>query len=108
MLILISLGFRYLELKIYSIFLIILSSIIIIILSPVEDSNKPLDEKEIVIYKKRALVVWAAELSLYIFASPSIPAFNTKIKNINKKVIQDIISFLFLIIVHIIFMNHNI
>ena len=67
MLILISLGFRYLELKNYSICLIILSSIIIIVLSPVEDSNKPLDEKEIVIYKKRTLVVWAAELSLYIF-----------------------------------------
>jgi accessory gene regulator B len=42
----------------------IVSAIVILILSPVEDKNKPLDELEIKVYKKRAIIVWAIEVIL--------------------------------------------
>lgn len=39
-----------------------ISSFIIILLAPVEDQNKPLDEKEQIIYRKKALMILAFEL----------------------------------------------
>jgi len=37
--------------------LVIVSSIVIMFLAPVEDSNKPLDAKEIIVFKKRSRVI---------------------------------------------------
>lgn len=66
MLLLVSMGFKYIELGILSHIIILLSSCIIIIFSPIEDSNKPLDETEIAIYKKRTVAVLLVELVFYI------------------------------------------
>ena len=38
----------------------------IIILSPVEDYNKPLDNLERIVYKKRTIIVLGIEKSIYI------------------------------------------
>ena len=46
--------------------LYVISSIIVLFLSPVEDKNKPLDEMEISVYKKRAIMLWIIE-SVIIF-----------------------------------------
>lgn len=41
--------------------LLILSSLIIITLSPIGTANKPLDEIEKIIYKKKTIIVWCIE-----------------------------------------------
>ena len=41
--------------------LLLLSGIIVLKYAPVEDENKPLDEIEKRVYKKRAMIVWAVE-----------------------------------------------
>lgn len=46
--------------------LMIMSSATILYLSPVEDKNKPLDEKEIRVYKKRAACILIFEFILFI------------------------------------------
>lgn len=43
---------------------LIVAAAIIVILSPVEDANKPLDEIEKVVYKKRARTILAIELGI--------------------------------------------
>ena len=40
----------------------VVCAVIILILSPVEDKNKPLDDKEKPIYKIRSIIVFSAEL----------------------------------------------
>ena len=63
MLIVVSLGFKYLSLTewvYYAVFA--LSAIVVFVLSPVEDKNKPLDQIEHRVYKKRAIIIAAAEL----------------------------------------------
>lgn len=65
MLIAVSLGLKYLciaEWVYYVIFALVI--IIICVLSPVEDRNKPLDEIEHKIYKKRTIFVVVAELTI--------------------------------------------
>ena len=42
--------------------LLILSSVIILVLSPIGTANKPLDEIEKIIYKKKVVFVWSIEV----------------------------------------------
>lgn len=67
MLIIVSTGIKYLyvaEWVYYAFFA--LSIIVVFILSPVEDKNKPLDEIEYKVYKKRAILITIAEILLSI------------------------------------------
>ena len=67
MLIVVSLGFKYLSLTewvYYAVFA--LSAIVVFVLSPVEDKNKPLDEIEHRVYKKRAVIIAAAEIAVSV------------------------------------------
>ena len=41
--------------------LLIISGVVILILSPVQSENKPLDNIEFVIYRKKAITVWTVE-----------------------------------------------
>lgn len=43
----------------------ILSSAFILILSPIEDANKPLDKTEHSVYKRRAMLIWAIEAIIF-------------------------------------------
>ena len=43
-----------------------LSIAVIIIMMPIEDANKPLDEKEIQVYKKRGVIVLILEILIFI------------------------------------------
>lgn len=43
-----------------------LSIVVIIIMMPIEDANKPLDEKEIRVYKKRGVIVLTLEILVFI------------------------------------------
>lgn len=42
--------------------LLIISSVIILVLSPVETKNKPLDIVERIIYRRKTLIVWSVEI----------------------------------------------
>ena len=42
----------------------IVSGIIIAVVAPVEDKNKPLDEIEVKVYRKRAMLVWGIDVLL--------------------------------------------
>ena len=44
----------------------IMCSIIILVLSPVETENKPLDKMEVKVYRKRAHMIWAMEALVYM------------------------------------------
>lgn len=44
----------------------IIFSIIILLLSPVETENKPLDKLEVKIYKKRTYLIWMIEILIYM------------------------------------------
>lgn len=46
-------------------FLLAFACIVILILSPVEDLNKPLDQIEVVTYRKRTLIILTLELMIY-------------------------------------------
>ena len=46
--------------------MIVISGAVILLLSPVEDKNKPLDEKEIQVYKKRTVAILIFEMILFI------------------------------------------
>ena len=46
--------------------LVVLSILLIIFLSPVEDKNKPLDEMEVTVYRKRAIIITMVEVVLSI------------------------------------------
>lgn len=63
MLIIVSLGMKYLPLAEWVYYAILLATaIVVLVLSPVEDRNKPLDEIEHKVYKRRAMFIAAAEL----------------------------------------------
>jgi accessory gene regulator B len=47
----------------------IAAGIIIIVLAPVEDSNKPLDEIEANVYKKRTSTVLIVEICVFLIAT---------------------------------------
>ena len=62
MLILTALIFKLFKITKLIFFLsVVFSAIILILLSPVEDSNKPLDKIEIKIYRKKSLSIWCIE-----------------------------------------------
>lgn len=99
MLIIVLIGMKYIymtECVYYAILAV--SALIVIILSPVEDRNKPLDEIEHKVYKKRAIFIAVAELLIgfafkmaglnnlfvavvYSFATLSVMLIAGKIKN---------------------------
>lgn len=54
------------DIFIYSYIIAIVASILILLIAPVETSNKPLDEKEKTVFKKRACLLTVVELSLVI------------------------------------------
>ncbi len=67
MLIAVSIGFRYLSIAAwvyYAVFTV--AFVIVLVLSPVEDKNKPLDDLEYKVYKKRAIIIAAIELVVSI------------------------------------------
>lgn len=46
--------------------LLVLSSVVILLLSPIETKNKPLDEIEKIIYRKKTIIVWSVETCVAI------------------------------------------
>ncbi len=67
MLVIVSMGLKYLSLAIGVYYVTLLISVLIVlVLSPVEDKNKPLDDLEYKVYKKRAIIIAAAELAISI------------------------------------------
>lgn len=67
MLIIVSVGIQYLPAPDWVYYAILsAAALIVLLLSPVEDRNKPLDEKEQVVYKRRAAIITAAELVICI------------------------------------------
>lgn len=63
MLIIVSIGMKYFSVAEWVYYVVLaLSAIVVFVLSPVEDRNKPLDEIEHKIYKKRAVIIAAAEI----------------------------------------------
>jgi len=46
--------------------LLILSSVVILLLSPIGSKNKPLDEIEKIIYRKKTIIVWSVETCVAI------------------------------------------
>ena len=63
MLIVVSVGMKYLSLTEWVNYAVLfVAALVVIILSPVEDKNKPLDELEHKVYKKRAVIIAAIEL----------------------------------------------
>lgn len=62
MLIIVSLGIKYLSLAEWVYYSILAAAaLVVLVLSPVEDRNKPLDEIEHKVYKRRAIFIAAAE-----------------------------------------------
>lgn len=53
---------KYIEINILvCVGLLIISGVVILILSPVQSENKPLDNIEFVIYRKKAIAIWTVE-----------------------------------------------
>jgi len=46
--------------------MLLVSSAVILLLSPVEDCNKPLDAAEQRVYRQRALLIWVSELAITV------------------------------------------
>ncbi len=88
MLIIVSIGMKYLYLAdwVYYVLLAV-AALIIIILSPVEDKNKPLDEKEHKIYKKRAAIILTVEFVI---------CFVFKLVNLDSLFVTIVYSFIIL------------
>ncbi len=67
MLIVVSIGLRYLSMAMWVYYAVLaVAFIIVLVLSPVEDKNKPLDDLEYKVYKKRAIIIAAIELTVSI------------------------------------------
>lgn len=65
MLIVVSIGLKYLAVSEWVYYAVLLVSVLgVLVLSPVEDRNKPLDEIEHKVYKKRTVFIAAAELAV--------------------------------------------
>ena len=65
MLIVVSIGLKYLHLAdwvYYAVF--VAATLVVLVLSPVEERNKPLDEIEQKVYKRRTILIAAVELTL--------------------------------------------
>ena len=46
--------------------MLLISGSIIVLLAPVQDHNKPLDELERKVYRRRTLLIWASEFALAV------------------------------------------
>ena len=58
---------KYVEINNYICFMLLsVSSGIILMLSPVESKNKPLDDIEIIIYRKKTIIVWSIEFLIVV------------------------------------------
>lgn len=67
MLIIVLVGIKYLYLTEWMYYVVLLTAaLVVIVLSPVEDKNKPLDEIEHRVYKKRTILIVATELLIGI------------------------------------------
>lgn len=67
MLLLVLLVMKYADLRLYVYdMLALIGTVVILVLSPVEDKNKPLDKLEKKVYKKRCMWTLAAELLIFI------------------------------------------
>lgn len=67
MLIIVSIGLKYLHMEMWVYYAVLLTAVLIVlVLSPVEDKNKPLDDLEYKVYKKRAIIIAAIELIVSI------------------------------------------
>lgn len=67
MLIIVSIGLKYLSIEIWGYYAVFaVAFVIVLVLSPVEDKNKPLDDLEYKVYKKRAIIIAAIELVISI------------------------------------------
>ena len=67
MLIIVLVGIKYLYLTEWMYYVVLLAAaLVVIVLSPVEDKNKPLDEIEYRVYKKRTILIAATELLIGI------------------------------------------
>lgn len=65
MLIGVSIGFKYLHLIAWVYYAILAAAfVIVLVLSPVEDKNKPLDDLEYKVYKRRAIIIAVIELAV--------------------------------------------
>lgn len=63
MLIIVSIGMKYLYIANWVYYIVLAATtIVVLVLSPVEDRNKPLDEIEHRVYKKRAIFIAATEI----------------------------------------------
>lgn len=63
MLIVVSIGMKYLYMAEWVYYVVLATSaLIVLLLSPVEDKNKPLDEMERKVYKRRAVLIVVLEL----------------------------------------------
>lgn len=64
MLIIVSIGMRYLHLTEWAYYAVLAAAaLVVIVLSPVEDRNKPLDEIEHKVYKRRTILIASVELT---------------------------------------------
>ncbi len=67
MLIIVSIGLKYLHIEMWGYYAVLLAAVLIVlVLSPVEDNNKPLDDVEYKVYKRRAMLIAAIELAISI------------------------------------------
>ena len=65
MLIVVSIGLKYLHLADWVYYAVLVAAtLVVLVLSPVEDRNKPLDEIEQKVYKRRTILIAAVELTL--------------------------------------------
>ena len=67
MLVIVSIGMKYPYMTDWVYYVVLAAAaLVVIVLSPVEDKNKPLDEIEHKVYKKRAIIIAAIELTVSI------------------------------------------
>lgn len=65
MLMVVSIGMNYLSIEEWMYYVILaVATLIVFVLSPVEDRNKPLDEIEYKVFKKRTMLIAAVELTI--------------------------------------------
>lgn len=67
MLIIVSVAIQYVTLEIWIHYVIVaVSAIVIAVLAPVEDRNKPLDEIEMKVYKQRTIFIVIIEIAVFV------------------------------------------
>jgi len=74
MLIIVSIGMKYLYMEDWVYYVILAAAaLMILVLSPVEDKNKPLDDLEYKVYKRRAVIIFTVEFVIcFVFKLVSL------------------------------------